>query len=88
VTQRHVAWDGSHRCYLTENGIDRTYVGCLHETPRAAIRHEANVAPYVSPLRFSGEGATVPATSSSETDVAPSPELRGTPGSRRRGRRP
>lgn len=33
--------DGAFRCYTTRTGIDRTYLGCRHETPRQAVRHTA-----------------------------------------------
>lgn len=58
----HVAYvNGAHRCYVSEDGRTRRYIGCGHVLPRSAIRHATNLdngTPYVSPIRASGDGTT------------------------------
>ena len=37
----------AYRCYLTDDGIRRRYVGCMHRVPREAVRHAGRLTePY------------------------------------------
>ena len=52
--------DGAFRCYVTENGIDRRYIGPRWSEPRRAIEYADLIerTEYVSPFRASGEPST------------------------------
>ncbi len=57
---KHIAYErGAHRCYTTRYGIDRSYLGCAHETPRQALSHTVPV--YVPASRSALEGQGFPA---------------------------
>ena len=49
----HIAYvAGAHRCYSTTDGRTKRFLGCSHDTPRAAIRHaNGSGDAYVSPLK-------------------------------------
>jgi hypothetical protein len=59
VTQIHADYFlGRYRCYTTESGKDRHYLGCAHRTPREAITHDVPI--YVSPLRSGDDPLALP----------------------------
>lgn len=47
---KYVDFDGrSYRCYLSDNGLERRYLGCSHDKPRQAHKHTSGT--YADPLR-------------------------------------
>ncbi len=69
---KHIAHEGGYRCYLTTNGRDRRYLGCIHETPRQALDHTSGT--YAPALRSAPERQGP----SGVSDGLP-PHLAGTP---------
>jgi hypothetical protein len=78
MTQYMVAHVGTgYRVYATETGIDRHYIGPIHETPRAAGAYAA-ATPREEP-RQSVSPAERDATSRTDVPVASAGTLRGAP---------
>lgn len=47
---KYVDFDGrSYRCYLSDNGLKRRYLGCFHDKPRQAHKHTSGT--FADPLR-------------------------------------
>lgn len=61
MTAIHVAYqDGAHRCYVTETGRDRRYIGCGHLSPRSAIEHSDRLQASQEPLGATETAPTTP----------------------------
>ena len=86
---KYVDFDGrSYRCYLSDNGIERRYLGCYHDKPRQAHKHSSGT--FADPLR----SVSAPSYPGERAGIAPvagrSPRLRTNPPSQAspRSRRP